>query len=294
MLALVVEPFESDQHLYEIKWDGFRSLCMAESKRHRLLGRRKTDFTERFHELDELARLPAGTILDGEIVHMTNGKPNFHALLSRERAWVNSKPTTRQINRRKHAPVIFVAFDILYDRFKPIMNEPLATRRERLESILDRFKSNRLVLSEAHYGNGLELFHQVNKLGLEGVVAKRMDGIYEPGRRSGLWVKFKRRLEIDCVIIGYEPNSTNGIKSLLLAADVDGEIKFIGQVGSGLGSNDQLMLLNKFSKRIKKNPPVAANIKAARWLKPDLSCRISFMEWTSQHKLRAPVFEKLL
>ncbi|HEX8342250.1 MAG TPA: hypothetical protein VF624_15205 [Tepidisphaeraceae bacterium] len=291
MLATLSEPFESDRHLYELKWDGFRALCFNDAAGSRLVGRRKTDFTERFPELSVLARLPRGTVVDGEIVHLTAGRPDFAALLKRERSWSGSavKP-----DPRRHAAVTFVAFDVLYEKYLPVMARPLSERRLRLEAILAKAIGPRVALSEAHVGSGLELFRQVSDLGLEGVVAKRLDGVYEPGRRSGAWAKFKRRQNVVCAIIGYEPSSARGIKSLLLATEIDGAIRFIGQVGSGIDDTLNSVLLAKFSTLGARQPVVACNISRARWLRPELFCRVSFAEWTNDRRLRQPVFEGLI
>jgi DNA ligase D-like protein (predicted ligase) len=291
MLAVLTEPFESERHLYELKWDGFRSLCFNEASGFRLVGRRKTDFTARFPELGVLAKLPRGTVLDGEIVHLTGGRPDFAALLKRERSWSGSaaKP-----GPRRHAPVTFVAFDILYEKHVSVTTLPLAERRDRLTNVLAKVLGPRVALSEAHVGNGLDLFARVNELGLEGVIAKRLDGVYEPGERSGSWSKFKRRQSVDCVIIGYEPAAAGGIKSLLIATETDGAIRFIGQVGSGIGETLNSALLSKFTTLGSRQPVVACNIRKAKWLRPELFCRVSFAEWTSDRKLRQPVFEAMI
>jgi DNA ligase D-like protein (predicted ligase) len=291
MLAVLSEPFESDRHLYELKWDGFRSLCFSEASGFRLVGRRKTDFTARFPELRVLAKLPRGTVIDGEIVHLTGGRPDFAALLKRERSWSGSaaKP-----DPRRHAPVTFVAFDVLYEKYVPVMSLPLSERRQRLAKLIEKVVGPRMTLSDAHAGNGTELFARVNALGLEGVVAKRLDGAYEPGRRSGAWAKFKRRQSVVCAIIGYEPAPAGGIKSLLIATEFDGAIRFIGQVGSGINDTLNSALLSKFTTLGSRQPVVTCNIRKAKWLRPELFCRVSFAEWTSDRKLRQPVFEALL
>jgi bifunctional non-homologous end joining protein LigD len=290
MLAVLVPPFESDQHLYELKWDGFRSLCFVDTAGARLVGRRQTDFTARFPELSPLGRLPKGTVLDGEIVHLTDGKPDFAALLRRERSWSGSANPTAA----GHGPVTFVAFDLLYDRYRPILSAPLTERRDRLAAALAKHVGPRLALSEGQVGGGLALLGSVTSLGLEGVMAKRLDGPYEPGGRSGSWSKFKVRQTIPCAIIGYQPNTTGGIKSLILAADVEGELRFIGQVGSGLDDASHHKLLRGFEKLASRNPIIQCKVARARWLRPELFCRVSFAEWTNDGKLRQPVFESLL
>ncbi len=290
MLAVLVEPFESDRHLYEVKWDGFRSLAFIDGNGLRLLGRRQTDFTARFPELAPLARLPRGTILDGEIVHLTAGRPDFHALLKRERAWSGSATPP---NVSRHPPVTFVAFDLLYDRFTSILPAPLVERRDRLATTLAKHVGPRLALSDGHVGGGLALLDHAAALGLEGVMAKRLDGPYEPNGRSGSWAKFKRRQTVLAAILGYQPNTTGGIKSLILAADVHGQLRFIGQVGSGLDDATHDALLAAFGKIGARQPAVPCKVAHARWVRPELVCRVSFAEWTNDGKLRQPVFESL-
>jgi DNA ligase D-like protein (predicted ligase) len=287
MLAQLVEPFESPDHQYEIKWDGFRSLALVDAAGLRLVGRRKTDFTTRFPELDPLKKLPRGTILDGEIVHLTDGKPDFQSLLARQRSWTGTTGT------RRHPPVTFVAFDLLYDRYKSVMNRPLVDRRERLEAVIKN-PTARLAVSESRIGQGLALFQRVNEMKLEGVVAKRLDGVYEPGKRSGSWSKFKRRQSVVCAIIGWLPSTTRGLKSLLIATEVDGQVRFIGQVGTGIPEPIHRKLLGLFAKLSLPKPAVPCKVKDARWLRPELFCRVSFMEWTNDRKLRSPVFESLI
>ena len=292
MLAVLVPPFESDRHLYEVKWDGFRSLCFVDAGGVRLVGRRQTDLTARFPELSPLARLPRGTVLDGEIVHLTAGKPDFHALLKRERAWSGSATPPADVAR--HPPVTFVAFDLLYDRFKPVMAAPLVDRRDRLAAVVAPHLGPRLAVSDGHVGGGLTLLDHAVAMGLEGVVAKRLDGPYEPGGRTGSWAKFKRRQSIACAILGYQPNTTGGIKSLILAADVDGTPRFVGQVGSGLDDASHGKVLETARKSPSRQPAIPCKVPAARWLRPGLACRVTFAEWTNDGKLRQPVFESLL
>ena len=210
MLAHLVTPFESNDHFYETKWDGFRALAFIEAGEVRLTGRRKTDFTPRFPELHAtLKKLPTGTILDGEIVHLTDGRPDFHALLSRERHFVSSKsPDAKKFARER--PVQFVAFDLLYDRGTSIMPLTLQERRARLEKLLAKRLNDRLSMSQGQIGGGLALFDRINTLGLEGVMAKRLDAPYQPGVRSGAWTKFKQRRSTPCVILGYEPSAARG------------------------------------------------------------------------------------
>jgi DNA ligase D-like protein (predicted ligase) len=295
MLAkLSPAPFDSKEWWYELKWDGFRTLAFIEAGKVRLVGRRGTDFTQRFPELDVLKKLPAGTLLDGEIVHLTHGKPDFHALLGRERWYSRSKrPDTKRM--AKDRPVSFVAFDLLYERGRSIMPLPLFERRARLDKLIRKHLGPRLSLSRGQIGDGLALFADANRRKLEGVMAKRLDSPYEPGARSGTWMKFKQRQSIPCVILGYEASTVRGIKSLVIAAEVEGELRFAGQVGSGLGSAMSGQLLREFQRSEVATPIIdTPRLPKVKWLQTRWLCTVSFHEWTNDGRLRQPVFEGLI
>lgn len=283
MLAKPSQPFDSGEYLYEIKWDGFRALCFAESGDYRLIGRRKTDFTDLFPELAPLKSLPAGCVLDGEIVVMVKGKPDFRALLKRQREG-------RAFDFKY--PATYVPFDLLYESYKPLMALTCEQRRSRLASLLETVSSPRIVMSRSIVKDGVAYFEQAVAAGLEGVVAKKRISTYQPGLRSDSWLKIKARNELICAIIGYEPSAERQLKSLIVAAPVDGELRFIGQVGSGLSAEMHARLVKLLQQRECKTPVVPCKIKG-KWVVPDLFCRVSYLEMTSTGKLRGPVFEGL-
>lgn len=283
MLAQPGEPFDSDDYLYEIKWDGFRAMCYVENGAHRLIGRRKSDYTEQFPELGPLSALPDGCVIDGEIVAMVNGKPDFVTLLTRQRSKQRGTP--------KH-PVTFVPFDLLYENYNSIMDRPCEERRARLDAILKTISTPRIVMSRSIVGDGVAYYEQVKAMGLEGVVAKRRDSKYEPGKRPSSWLKFKGTSEIVCAIIGYEPSEERELRSLIIAAPVEGELKWIGQVGSGITAEMHKKLIALLNARLCKAPVVPCTIKG-KWVVPDLFCKVSYLEWTTTGKLRGPVFEGL-
>src|SRR5262249_42165498 len=136
---------------------------------------------------------------------------------------------------RMGASATFVAFDLLYQGFKPIMDQPCESRREQLQGMLGPYAGPRLAISQGVLGDGEAYFRQVSKMGLEGVIGKRRDGRYLPGKRTDSWVKFKHRTTILCAIIGYVPSEERGLKSLIIAAPVEGALQCVGQVGSGIG-----------------------------------------------------------
>lgn len=281
------EAFDSDDWLFEVKWDGFRCLAFRDDTDSvRLLGRRKTSFAADFPEVAAaLMGLPPGVVLDGELVAMVDGKPSFPALLHRQRS-----DTAR---RRTPAPATFIAFDLLCLDFKTTFDQPLHARREALQSLVAHHSSPRLVMSQGIIGQGVQYFEQARQMELEGVMAKRLAGKYEPGKRSGSWLKIKRRGEMLCAVIGYEPSEERGMRSLIIAAPIDGELVFVGQVGSGITQAMHEKLLLLLNDRLRKTPVVACNIKG-RWIEPDLFVRISYLEMLASGKLRGPVFLELI
>ncbi len=187
MLAKPGDPFDSHEHLFEIKWDGTRVLAFIEGRGYRLVNRHRADVTDRYPELKFLNDLPAGVVFDGEVVVLRQGKPDFGLLLSRNqtRAPLKIQSLARTL------PATYVVFDLLYDRFESLLALPLDTRRERLEKLMRRSAHPRLVFSQGVVGPGKAFFAEVCRLGLEGVMAKCLASRYRPGRRSDAWIKIK-------------------------------------------------------------------------------------------------------
>ena len=187
MLAKPGVPFDSPEHLFEVKWDGTRVLAFDDSRGYRLVNRHRADVTDRYPELGFLDKVPAGTVLDGEVVVLRQGKPDFGLLLSRNQARASFKIQSLA----RTLPATYVVFDLLYHRFESLMTLPLWARRQRLEMLIRTCANPTLVFSEGIVGQGRAYFEAVCRQGLEGVVAKRLDGRYRPGRRA--WIKIKPR-----------------------------------------------------------------------------------------------------
>jgi len=187
MLAKPGKPFDSDDFLFEIKWEGTRMLAYIEKSGYRLINRHGRHRTEQYPELGFLGHFPAGTILDGEMVVLVDGKPDFGKLLAREQTRASLK--VRMLAR--YLPATFVAFDLLFGSYQSIMDQPLLKRRARLRTLLKNQRTGRIALSEGIVGQGRAFFEQVCQEGLEGVVAKRLDSLYLPGKRAGNWIKIK-------------------------------------------------------------------------------------------------------
>jgi len=292
MLAKVGKPFDDDAFLFEVKWDGTRGLAfVAGDGSLRLLNRRRRDITWRYPELSFLAELPAGTVLDGEVVCLDkSGRPNFQMLQSREQAHTKR----RALHSVPTCPATYVVFDQLYEHARPIMNLPCSLRRERLRATVAAAANPKLVMSEGVTGGGLNYFEQVVGQGLEGVVAKRLDSPYEPGRRSGAWVKIKRHETVACVVIGFVPEGTDDFGSLIIAAQSEdgGALRCVGRVGTGFDARLRATI-NAYLYSHPRPRPVIACDEKGRWVEPGLYCTVRCMERTADGHLRAPVFGEI-
>jgi len=194
MLAIPApEPFDSDHHLFEIKWDGIRCLAFVENGQIRLQSRQVTDITAQFPELAGVAQLPDGTVLDGALVAMEESRPSLAKIQGR--ALLQDRHRIEFMSQS--SPVVYVMFDLVYVRGESIMAKPLLERPQELEQLLSGLQPKRILLSQAVLGQGRDLFQAVQKLGLEGIMAKSLDGHYRPGKRTALWKKIK--------VKGYRP-----------------------------------------------------------------------------------------
>lgn len=289
MLARIGKPFDGDEWLFEVKWDGVRALAYVESAALRLHSRHRRDLRSRYPELECLGALPPGTLLDGELVVLgDDGKPDFPGVLRREN--VRSPARVQQLARS--TPVVYVAFDLLYERFEPLLDRPLAERRDRLQALLQGRTGPHLVGSDGVVGAGLRLFEAVRARGLEGVVAKRLDGRYRPGERSDTWRKIKTVQVVHCAILGFEPDGDDDFKSLIVATDFDGSLQCVGRVGSGFTAAGKQQLWHLLRARRCAEPWLDAGMPGA-WVEPGLYCSVSFLERTANGSLRAPVFLEL-
>ncbi len=211
MLAQPGRPFDSDQHLFEIKWDGIRALTFIEQAGYRLVSRHGLELGALFPELAVLGDLPPGTLLDGELVVLRSGRPDLSLVQSRQQLRSGHKIRFRA----RTTPATYIVFDQLYDEYRPLLGRPLSVRRDVLSSTLGsigpRCDTNhagdtshagetthggdtthaRVVFSQGVTGAGRAFFQQVVEQQLEGVVAKRLDSLYRPGHRNGAWIKIK-------------------------------------------------------------------------------------------------------
>lgn len=290
MLAKIGPIFSSDQHLFEVKWDGIRSLAFVDRGEVRLFSRRQRPMRERYPEFGFLDQLPPGVVIDAEVVVMNPaGVPDFGLALRREQV----RAAGRAQALSQQYPALFVAFDLIYEDFSSIADRPLVERRRRLAKWVERTAHPRFVFSDEIVGDGPTILEEVCARGLEGVVAKRRDSRYAPGKRSDAWIKIKRGQLLQCVVIGFQQTGAD-LKSLILATnDDDGRLRCVGKVGSGLTDELRGDLLRRL-REIACDRPIVPTGLAGKWVEPRIFCSVSFLEWTSHGELRAPVFRALI
>jgi len=299
MLATTVEkPFDSQDWLFEIKWDGYRAVAFIENGKVRLVSRNQNELTARYPELKDLAKsVKAKTaILDGEVVALDEqGRPSFSLMQQR----TGFRPGGRRGPANADVPVLYYAFDLLYLDGYDLRRLPLEERKKKLAAILSTGDSLRY--SDHYQKQGLALFEMARERGLEGILAKKRDSIYQE-RRSSEWLKIKIRHRVECVIGGYTQPEGSRVHfgSIVLGLyDKQGRLIHVGQAGSGFNQKSLAEIWKMLQKRETKQKPFYGDVEALRkvtWVKPELVAEIEYAEWTegasggSGPKLRAPVF----
>ncbi|HEX7464363.1 MAG TPA: non-homologous end-joining DNA ligase [Actinomycetota bacterium] len=292
------EPFDDPSWRFEPKLDGIRCLAHLATDVTRLVTRTGRDATNQYPELRMVHELvdQVNAVLDCEIVAFDeSGRNSFEALQQRMNL-TNEREIKRIANQ---VPVSLVAFDVLWLDGRDLTDLPLKERRDLLESIVEQ--DSRLQLVTYVEGTGRQLTLAAHDLGLEGVMAKRTDSRYQPGRRSADWRKVKLTNTQDCVILGWTPGQggrTGTFGALLVGAYADGRLRWIGQVGTGFTDRMLDRLIELLRPLVTKEPassdPALRRVKGATFVKPSVVCEVEYLEITkSTGKMRAPSFKGL-
>ncbi len=289
-------PREDDLYGYEIKWDGVRAVAHIDAGHLTLTGRSGTDFTPRYPEVRGMAEALGSRrlILDGEVVAFDDrGRPSFELLQSRMH--LASDSAVRR--RMKDVPVAYVAFDLLWLEGHSTLALSYSDRRKLLAGLELEGPSWR---APAHReGDGADLLEASVDQGLEGIVAKRLDSPYEPGKRSSSWIKVKNRPSDDVVIGGWLPGEgRRGATLGALAVGVptaDGKLKYAGKVGTGFTETTLAMLMRELEPLRTDESPFEGRQppKGTIFVEPRLTAVVEFAEWTRTGTLRAPSFKGL-
>ncbi len=292
MLASPAEvPFSSRDWIFEIKWDGIRAISYIDQEL-RIKSRNNIELTQNFPELQELVSLIQNAVLDGEIVVMIEGKPDFQTLIEKSNA-ANSRDM--EILAQEY-PATYVVFDILEKGGESLVDLPLIERKKILKDSLKDGKH--VVLSLFVEEAGEAYYEAAVKKGLEGVVAKRKDSAYEPGIRSRSWLKIKKLLSCDCVIFGYTRGTgtrQETFGALILGLYDDSKPFFVGKVGTGFTDSEQERLTAAFGELTvqEKTLDVVDVPEQVTWLKPELVCQVVYQVVTKDGRLRMPRYKGL-
>ena len=295
MLAYAARPFDSPNHLFEIKWDGARCLLFIRGKEIRLQNRRLQDITARYPDLRDLYRQfeVRNAVLDGELVALSQGRSDFRRLQQREQLVSHLKIELAA----RRLPATYIVFDVLYLNDREQVHLPLAERKGILRDILK--ESDQVLESKYILEKGKAFFQEAVAQGLEGIMGKALASPYLVGQRSRFWLKIKPRGRATCYIVGYSQG--RGARkayfgSLALATREPQGWLFRGMVGSGFTAEDLEDLRRRLQPlRVAQPPlPLEAPVRGVNWVRPELKCEVTFQEETPRRHFRAPAFTRLV
>ena len=299
--TLADRPFSDPAWLFELKWDGYRVQAHVRDERVALFTRRAQNAASYFPELAGPATWLAAreAILDGEVVALNAaGEPDFGLL----QAWQGGKrgrrggpQGTSTGDDPEPATLVYEVFDLLYLDGLSLLDVPLEDRKRLLRSVVRDSPSVRYA---GHVdGDGEAFYSVVAERGLEGMVAKLRRSRYEPGRRSGSWLKIKRRRDQEFVIGGWTPRagSNADLGALLIGVHEGGVLRPAGKVGTGFDASERARLLSLMEPLARSTSPFrpAPREKGVRWVEPRLVARVEFAEWSAEGALRAPSYKGL-
>jgi bifunctional non-homologous end joining protein LigD len=280
---------------FEFKWDGIRAMAHVDGGRVRLMSRSGENITARYPEIHPMGRALGSreVVLDGEIVALDDkGRPSFEQI--QQRMGLTSESDIRR--KMKDVPVTYMLFDLVWQDGHPRLKDPYAERRK----LLDGLKLSGPSWQTPPYekGGGAAMLEASRKAGLEGVMAKKLDSPYEPGKRSGAWLKIKNRNRQELVIAGWleGEGKRRGLPGALLVGYYDkGKFLYAGKVGTGFTDAmlEKLLALLKPLEQAKSPFDVGSPPKGAHHVKPKVVAEFEFVEWTRSGQLRAPAFKGL-
>lgn len=278
--------------VYEAKWDGIRALVLVRDGTLTITSRLGNDLSGRYPELAGLVAAVGGhdVLLDGEIVAFDDaGRPSFQALQRR----MHVQSPTAIARLMAEVPVALIAFDVLWIDGEDLTGRPYAARRARLEAL--GLVGSRWQIPPLST-DGDAMYAASRGLGLEGVVAKRVDAPYEPGRRSRAWIKVKHHLRQELVVGGWLPGEGSRAPTfgalLLGYHDDDGGLRYAGRVGTGFDADTLDLLTDRLRLLARADSPFAAGPvpRQARFVEPQLVVEVRFGEWTTDGVIRHPVY----
>ena len=290
-------PHDEQNYGFEFKWDGIRAVVYSQGGTIKIQTRNLEDVTRRYPEVRPLSEALGSheVVLDGELVALdAKGRPSFEQL--QQRMGLNSETEIRR--KAREVPVYYMIFDLLYLNGRLLLKEPYRERRARLEDL--KLAGPAWQTPAYERGQGKVMLDASERGGLEGVMAKRLDSAYEPGRRSPAWLKVKNHQRQELVIAGWldGQGKRQGLPGALLTGYYDDAGKFIyaGKVGTGFTEKMLEELQRKMAPLGRSSSPFEGGEKPptkAHFVEPKLVAEFEFSEWTKAGQLRAPAFKGL-
>jgi bifunctional non-homologous end joining protein LigD len=282
LASLAPEVFDNPEWLYEIKWDGFRIMSHVDGTSVRLLTRNDQDYSEKYRSVaDELLKVPVDCILDGEMVVVDDaGRSDFGAL--------------QEYGSTGEGNLIYYVFDLPFAGGRDLTGLPLVRRKELLRKLVAGLTSTRF--SDHVAGAGISLFTMARENQLEGIMAKRANSSYLPGRRSPNWLKMKTHLRQEAVIGGFtQPRgSRRDLGALVLGLyDDQGKLQYIGHTGGGFSEQSLRQVHERLAPLVQNESPFGGKFKTnapVTWVRPELLAEVSFAGWTKDGLMRQPIF----
>jgi ATP-dependent DNA ligase len=283
LISEMMDPFDSEDYLYEIKLDGIRCLAYLNDQETDLRNKRDKRLLPIIPELGGIHKnANVKCILDGELIVMNQGKTDFFEI---QRRTLMTDPFKIQLAYQK-LPASYVAYDVIYYQDHEVIHEPLTVRKEILSGIIK--EDSKIAVSRYIENNGIALFELTKNQGLEGIVAKKKSSKYWYDKRTKEWIKCKIMWSVDCVVCGYILKS-NQMCSLILGQYDQGKLVYKGHVTLGVS----LRILNQYPYKIIDQSPFAEvpnGNEEAVWLAPELVCIVEAMP-SEKDYFRQPVFK---
>lgn len=286
-------PEDDERWAFELKWDGVRAVAYVRRNGLELVSRNDKDMSRSYPELGALTGMTEEpVILDGEIVALRDGRPDFGLLQSRMHV---QRPTDRLI---RAAPVVYYVFDLLHRGDRSLLAEPYTARREALEAL--HLDQDPVLTPPWWRGGGETVLAASIEQGLEGVVAKPLTSHYLPGRR-GPWIKVKNVRHQEVIVAGWTPGEgrrADMIGSLVLGVYDEHGLRYVGNVGTGFTEAVLRDLAGRLRPLARKTNPFDVTVPAvvarnAHWVEPELVGEVAFGEWTGDGHLRHPSWRGL-
>ena len=281
---------EGSEWVYEIKLDGYRAIAVKSDNKVRLFSRRQKSFNQQYpYIVEALSDLPNGTVIDGEIVALDDsGRPEFNLL---------------QNYRRDAGRIRYFVFDLLCHQNRDTTRLPLVERRELMRSL--KLKSPRIQVVDYLETSAANILAAAKEQRLEGVIAKRRDSLYQPGRRTGAWVKYRINRGQEFVIGGFFPGP-HGFDSIIVGDYKGKDLMYVARTRNGFVPASRRQVFSKLKHLVTPECPFvnlpetkksrfgealnAEKMKKAVWLKPVIVAQIEFLEWTDADHLRHSKF----